>query len=200
MVGGSTNATRTHSILDYHDGWKAGWNGGGWGQRGPFEYVFSGGGGSTDVRLQSAGTGSTNWTTGLYTRIIVAGGAGGSDDMNHTAGNSDVGGGNGGGLYAANGYGLSGNCGRGATYGSGYSFAQGQTATGACGGAGGGGYYGGYSSVKSAGGGGGSGFISGYAPCGTVSEYTAKNPLSITGGNNRSSKVGNVYFYLVERD
>ena len=54
------------------------WNGGG---RQMNSIISSSGGGATDIRLTSAGEGSTDWRTGLESRIMVAGGGGASGNQ-----------------------------------------------------------------------------------------------------------------------
>ena len=187
LVGGSSNANPKRlngSILNYHDGWKPGWNGGGSGRRGRHEYVFTGGGGATDIRLTSAGAGSTDWQTGLETRIMVAGGAGGSDDVNHEHPSGSPGGGNGGGLTGSAGIsGASNAGGRPGTQTTGYALGMGENSKDTCGGAGGGGYYGGYAIYRSAGAGGGSGYISGMTGCTSYIGWTSRNTMMQIGGN-----------------
>lgn len=76
VVGGSGSGGIQHPYSSAGAGYNGGgapesnWAGGGGGRKG--------GGGATDVRTSSAGTGSGDWRVGLDSRIIVAGGAGGS--------------------------------------------------------------------------------------------------------------------------
>ena len=138
------------------------------------------GGGATDFRLVG---GSPDNINGLRSRIMVAGGGGGSDD--YTAdyagepyGTNDGTGGDGGGLTG--GYGLAngipsigGGTQNGTANSAGYecgSFGKGgEAAITADGGGGGGGYYGGNGSDhNNSGGGGGSSFISGHPGCNAV--------------------------------
>ena len=143
-------------------------NGGGGGQ-------FAGGG-ATDVRLVS---GAWNDTTGLNSRIMVAGAGGGNDTR-------DIGGA-GGGLTGGN---SSTNTGKGGTqtaggagteYG-GFGYGGGNNTTN---GGGGGGYYGGGNSTNSVdyGGGGGSSFISGHIGCIAITSATNRAPKCSTGSS-----------------
>ena len=151
---------------------KAPWNGGG-SCRGPES--SGSGGGATDVRLSADSAGSTNWSNGLGTRIIVAGGGGGAGHQ-RSPGRC---GGNAGVPNGQNGYSSAGGNGSGATLTSGYSLGQGQNASTDAG-AGGSGYYGGkagknVANNKDGAGGGGSSYISGYGPCPVYNGMTARN-------------------------
>ncbi len=154
---GGTGGTRS----PYGDGGRAGWNGGGTGGSDADNDVGGGGGGASDIRLVS---GAWNNATSLRSRVMVAGGGGGS----HVSG---VGGGVNGGTN--NGLGQS-------TQTTGYAFGYGQTGgsqpvTGyVANGGGGGGWYGGRadagngSAHSGVGGNGGSGFISGHPGCNAI--------------------------------
>jgi len=194
MVGGSSFDNSTGEQL----GWKGGWNGGASNTHAIYLYVLSGSGGATDIRLESAGEGSNDWRTGLSTRIIVAGGGAGSDDINHDDLNDQPGGGNGGGWVGGNGTGKT--IIQGGTQTSGYSLGAGEPATTECGGSGGAGYYGGYASKKSSGGGGGSSYVSGNSACPVrVPGWTARSSYTVTGGNNSGIRDGFVNIRLVQR-
>ena len=143
-----------------------GYNGGGYGAVGTFS-----GGGATDFRLTSGDA---------YSRIMVAGGAGGKGLYTISASY----GGYGGGLHSGPGY-LSSI---GATQVSGASFGGGiggHTNNGC--GAGGGGYYGGSNNCSStsmyAGGNGGSSYISGFLGCVAVSSSSSLTPRNDLNGN-----------------
>lgn len=165
-----------------------------------YRYVFSGSGGASDVRLISAPEGSSDWQSGLSTRIIVAGGAGGSDDVNHKDPGNIPGGGNGGGFSGQSGFGYASSIGAGASQTYGYAKGQGQPAYQDCSGSGGGGYWGGYASRLSAGGGGGSSYISGNPACPEViTGWVARNSYTVVGGNNSGIRHGHIHFTLVER-
>ena len=177
------------------------WNGGGFTEAveahdAPGVYVHHTGGGATDIR-----TIATSWdnTSGLQSRIIVAGGEGGGHCASHP-------GGSGGGLIAGRGYswlthsytmGLGGGQtpyreGRSFTLGIG-EFATIQYYSGElnCAG-GGGGHYGGlgcHDAVQGSGGG-GSSYMSGYPGCAPRSDYTFNNGVLIQGcidTNNRDT-------------
>ena len=200
MVGGSSSAFTGGNIFDFQDGWRGGWNGGANGMTTRYRYVFSGSGGASDVRLISAPEGSSDWQSGLSTRIIVAGGAGGSDDVNHKDPGNIPGGGNGGGFSGQSGFGYASSIGAGASQTYGYAKGQGQPAYQDCSGSGGGGYWGGYASRLSAGGGGGSSYISGNPACPEViTGWVARNSYTVVGGNNSGIRHGHIHFTLVER-
>ena len=172
--------------------YKVSWNGGGASPIGWNASHHGGaGGGATDIRILSAGEGSTDWQTGLNSRIIIAGGGGGAVSKC----SSDSTAGHGGGLNGATVYNIgypSGDGGSGGSYpggnystgasqtapgrgiivhscnGSGFSGFYGLGATGdhCCGGGGGGLYGGGTAYVN--GGSGGSGYIADYPGCNTI--------------------------------
>ena len=169
--------------------WSGGWNGGGTCYGGA-----SGGGGATDIRLTLASTtDNTAWNTlaSLKSRIMVAGGGGGSNDISYAGCGGNQTGGSGvkekttdtaagtGGSQTAGGsnYGLFG-------YGNypGTSHSDG--------GAGGGGYYGGGRATgNGATGGGGSSFISGHTGCNAIKEGTTV----YTGGTGNHLGTPNHY-------
>ena len=136
-----------------------GWNGGGQVYGGA-----SGGGGATDIRLSTNNTAATVWNdfTSLKSRIMVAGGGGGSNDTslggnggNETGetGNTNTPGTGGGQKTGGTSFGRFGYC-----YYPGTSHLDG--------GAGGGGYFGGGRGTgNGATGGGGSSYISGHSSC-----------------------------------
>ncbi len=140
-----------------------GWNGGGTGDG--YGGGDGSGGGATDIRVSSAGNGSTNWRIGLNTRIIVAGGGGSS---------SVAGGGGGGWIGMAYG-------GAGGSQTSGYSFGEGQTTNRIGTYGGGGGWYGGYGSNR--GGGGGSSYVAGISGGAVYTSYVARTGGTLANAN-----------------
>ncbi len=170
---GGTGGTRGSG---YSDGGVAGWNGGGTGGSDADNDVGGGGGGATDIRIVS---GAWNNVASLRSRIMVAGGGGGS----HPSG---VGGGVNGGTNNSLGQSTQ-------TTGNAFGIGQAggsQNVTGWVGnGGGGGGWYGGRtdgnrgSGHSAIGGNGGSGFISGHAGCNAVNASGTHlgNPNSYTG-------------------
>ena len=156
-------------------GTTGGWNGGGNGSNSNTNYPGYGGGGATDVRINS--TSSINlWneTHSLKSRIMVAAGGGGGGKRDETS--YTIHGGAGGGLIGSTGTSYNGQIGTGGTQLlPGYNksstnsnvggFGYGGTGTGSAAGGGGSGYYGGGSSGYWGGGGGGSSYISGHKGC-----------------------------------
>ena len=161
-----------------------GWNGGG----DSCDY-FSGssGGGATDISLAWSGsTSDWNNTAHLYSRLIVAGGGGGSDNTEAGSygkaddGSGGYGGGLSGGYPTLDGI-IEKRCAPG-TETSGYAFGYGQPSSetqSEDGGGAGGGWYGGYASIHcNCGGAGGSGYIwtsstAGYYPSGRNAKLTS---------------------------
>ena len=140
-----------------------GWNGGGNGGNS----ASGSGGGATDVRLTPTSS-LTVWneTESLYSRIIVAGGAGGADNAGDGPGGGDDGSGGSGAGLSGQGAWVSGgyNAGYAGTQTSGYALGQGGHVTNCTdtGGAGGG-YYGGtVSNHNNGGAGAGSSYIKNY--------------------------------------
>ena len=184
-------------------GTSGGWNGGG------SRHTYSGGGGATDIRTVDNGTDWSN-TTGLNSRLLVAGGGGsdGAKSRNGGAGGGTTGesmtqsygSGGGGGTQTSGGYGGSNNSGTFGRGGTGLYRANGY------GGAGGGGWYGGGgtypdgSADDDRGGGGGSGFAltstatvpSSYLL--SANDYALKNISLISGYNSLPSPNGG-YMY-----
>ena len=156
----------------------AGYNGGGLSQKS--------GGGATDVRLQEG----KDWDDfeSLKSRIMVAGGAGGTDGTSVSTPDQ---GGCGGGIKGGNSQKDKGKGGNQTSGGEGLErglFGKGGsnnrigggTSTNDGNGAGGGGYYGGGTSTDKMwnGGGGGSSFISGHNECDAIDkDYTIENPI-----------------------
>ena len=156
----------------------AGYNGGGYAQiyqaTSPSRF---GGGGATDIRLIN---GNWNNSTGLKSRIMVAGGAGGYSENDSSESPNMCGGGltgYHGGLYSAGGGGT--QTAGGSNYSSSSFGTSGKGAFGIGGfgnshaGGGGGGYYGGGGGardIKDGNGGGGSSFISGHSGCDAIDE------------------------------
>jgi hypothetical protein len=140
-----------------------GWNGGGKAGSG----ASGSGGGASDIRLVG---GTWNDATSLRSRLMVAGGGGGSDNAGAGLGAGDDGsGGWGGGLNGGQPR-INGALQGGTTYigtqTSGYAFGYGGPGTATDTGGGGGGYYGGKTTGNNNGGaGGGSSFISGHSGC-----------------------------------
>ena len=163
-----------------------GWNGGGNGD-GPYEgsHGSSGsGGGATDVRLSSAGAGSSNWQIGLTSRIIVAGGGGGGLGQDRPPVAS---GGHGGGWTGGK---------TGGSQTSGYAFGYGQSMNRADYQGGGGGWYGGYGGPN--GGGGGSSYVSGISDGAVYTSYRARKGGTIAGGNSEFN--GRAKIILIESE
>ena len=145
-----------------------GWNGGGTGGKSLDDsegtHVSGGGGGATDIRTIDSGS---NWSysAGLYSRIMVASGGGGTgrDGWGAPGGTANGKNGNGIGHGGIGGYG-----GTGASQTAGYdggSFGQGGSGIGGTGyGGGGGGWYGG-GAYSTDGGGSGSSYVSGASWC-----------------------------------
>ena len=166
------------------------------------------GGGATDIRLVG---GDWNNTAGLQSRILVAGGGGGSGcasshNPGHGGGLTGVNTINSGYYFGAQAYGgtqTAGGYGNGQTStngGSSYwscdrkqgSFGKGADAA-QCGAGGGGGYYGGGSNYT-AGGGGGSSYVTGYTGCDTTYRsqqggYNFTDVVMAQGGNTGNGKV-----------
>ena len=155
-----------------------GWNGGGYSGNDGGSYSY-GGGGATDVRITS---GSWNDATSLRSRIMVAGGGGGSfSTTSHTkipgVGGNLIGGDAGGSYGSTNPGG-----GKQTTYGSSqdnsrhgsFGYAM-QSYTSGWGGGGGGGYWGGSNGYGKAAAG-GSSYISGYAGCVAVISDASNSP------------------------
>ena len=150
------------------------WNGGG---RGDYDHAdddsAGSGGGATDVRLVA---GSWNDFASLKSRIMVAGGGGGTAPWTGTPGH--------GGSLSSN----NSNVSAGATQTSGYSFGTGQNGvfstknTPVAGG--GGGYYGGLATNAGStytNGSGGSSFISGFDGCNAIAETSVSSGIIHTG-------------------
>lgn len=156
MVGGNGSGGVVHPYSPTGGGW----NGGGATWRGSAEQSVEGGGGATDIRMEidDATTGA-NWTVGLESRILVAGGSGGT--------NAYTAGGNGGGWSGSAG-GFGGTPG---TQSSGYGFGRGANY-------GGGGYYGGNNGA------GGSSYAAGWPDCAEGETYgiTWENVRTVAGG------------------
>ena len=170
-------------------GW--GWNGGG--NPGPHGWSGSGGGAS-DIRTASAGVGSTDWTNGLTSRLLVAaGGGGGGCNSNGSYGGGQYGGSSNGGMCGGT---------QNQAFGS-AGFGRGGNNVSSDGGGGGGGWYGGQESHNDHGGAGGSGY------CGGSSYNSVKNGNTHAGNTwiPNTSLTGNMlgnygncftYFYLKE--
>ena len=183
------------------------WNGGGYGRADHTDDEgCGGGGGATDVRLEGT-EGSTTWNdfSSLKSRIIVAGGGGGSGRIADSSGQKSIAGAGGGliGGYAYNEDGSNTNASPGSQIG-GYSFGGGQNGlccidagwssfVNACSGGGGGGYYGGGTSpLVSDGmiekpGAGGSGYVSGMTGCNAIKESSTSDNIIHTGSPNHYS-------------
>lgn len=174
-------------------GKSGGWNGGG------SRYTYSGGGGATDIRTVDTGSIWSN-TTGLNSRLLVAGGGGSDGAKNKTGGagggttgqsmTQNYGSGGGGGTQTAGGtggYNNSGTFGKGGT---------GLYRSSGYGGAGGGGWYGGGGAYPDSsvdddrGGGGGSGFALTSTATVPSSYLLSANDYALT---NVSLKMGNTY-------
>ena len=199
---------------------KVGWNGGGapGNYNKDFGWLSGGGGGATDLRLQSAGAGSTNWEIGLYSRIIVAGGGGGGcgSSKRHDKSKHNNGAGDGGGLTAASscfGRATGGGQtfgGRGPSIGNGgfgYGCGFGLDTPGGNGSGGGGGWYGGVAGTirrdedfDEDSGSGGSSYISGYPGCAVNHNMQSTNGYMRIGGNQAVDKTGHAHVYLLSRD
>ena len=188
-----------------------GYNGGGEAQYG--SYYPSGGGGATDVRLNNGG-GVWNNIPSLKTRIMVAGGGGGTGNLNSTnpwtVYHYEIFGGCGGGLYGGNGgyYDLKTNDKEGLANTS--SVGAGQTTSGepnqystaggfgyaggfsnGYGGGGGGGWYGGNRGFGH-GGSGGSSFISGHPGCDAV--YSTNDNTIVHKGPSTTMTISDVEY------
>ena len=150
-------------------------------------YISGGGGGATDVRLKG---GDPSLPESYSTRILVAGGGGGSD----CNGNGGVGGGVRGGNATGGGNG-------GSQYEPGSGIISGSIWSGGsvdnidtCGG--GGGYYGGGSGINTGtgtGGGGGSGYVSGHYECVPYPGYIFYDPVLLSGDQEMPSPYGYAY-------
>lgn len=151
-----------------------GWNGGGNGATNG----AGGGGGATDIR--KGGQALTN-------RIIVAGGAGGTEHSQ-----SDGSGGSGGGLSGQNAWqaGMGGQ-GLGGTQTTGYALGQGGPALETMhSSGGGGGYYGGFGGASNGNGGGGSGYIGGVSEGQSIGGNASQPTVTGTGTQNGNSGDG----------
>ena len=175
-------------------GGTGGWNGGGAGSYDASDDdADGGGGGATDIRITY---GAWNDLTSLKSRIMVAGGGGGSGGTNWQGSTAGCGGNTTGG-YATYGSGKTQVSYSPGTQTNGYRFGEGQTHTRSYSniesGGGGGGYYGGCvntgSSSKDWGGCGGSSFISGYSGCNAIKESCTVN----TGGESNHTGSPNHY-------
>jgi hypothetical protein len=186
-----------NSIDDMNKTQSAPWNGGG-SCRG--SESSGSGAGATDIRLTSAGSSSTDWKTGINSRLMVAGGGGGAGHRKSEDGHKQVGGDAGAPNGGSGRNDVSGGNGSGGTLTSGYALGQGEDAATDAG-AGGAGYYGGKagkhnsSKDRDGGGGGGSSYISGYSlwSCPVTSSYTFTNCGSSV---NQTSNEGHVHFEL----
>ena len=163
-----------------------GWNGGGYSGNNSASYSY-GGGGATDVRTVN---GEWNDPESLRSRIMVAGGGGGSFSSNSYAKSPGVGGnlkgGTGSGSYGSDSY--NGGGGKQTSYSSSLSetyrgsFGSGpKVNTDGFGGGGGGGYWGGSNGYGRTGGG-GSSFISGYTGCVAVISDASNSPRLDSNG------------------
>ena len=152
-----------------------GWNGAGTGEGHNVSEGSGSSGGATDVRLNAAGKGSTDWRTGLYDRIIVGGGGGGG--FNNSPG-GDGGGWTGGYVGEA----------QPGTQSSGYAFGEGQGTGRMYFGAGGGGWYGGHGSYNKHGAG-GSSYVSGISGGIVYTSVTARTGWSKTGANSLDKNI-----------
>ncbi len=161
-----------------------GYNGGG--NNNSLDSASAAGGGATDVRLLG---GSYNSFDSLKSRIMVAGGGGGSGTLNiGSAGGIDL-------VLTDTLYGYNGSQTSGGSAGTGYTHNSLSTAGGFgyggnsgyyATGAGGSGYYGGgggnhVTPSTSGGGGGGSSFISGYDGCDAIASNSTENNIIHTG-------------------
>ena len=170
--GGSNGVQHPYSTAG------AGWNGGGGPQYGAADQTIEGGGGATDIRMEiDAATNGANWTVGLDSRILVAGGSGGS--------NAYTAGGNGGGWTGSRG-------GFGGTPGSqsgGYAFGRAAAY-------GGGGYYGGVYGA------GGSSYAAGWPDCAEGETYgiTWENVRTVAGGGADCYSSSYARISLISRD
>ncbi|HPE14302.1 MAG TPA: glycine-rich protein [Bacilli bacterium] len=209
-----TTCSNTEINTDTNTGGTAGYNGGGTGgndgctSSNSANDAGGGGGGATDIRYFGETTPTTaelawNSSLGLNSRIMVAGGGGGSTFVNDTTLN----------IYAGSGGGLIGknagkhssetdtNVGKGGTQNSGNAFGIGSagiyaTSTNIGDGGGGAGYYGatGHTTTSEyvGAGGGGSSFISGYAGVNSItSSSLTNNPRTQT---NNTLHYSNKYF------
>ena len=154
----------------------------------------AGSGGATDLRTED---GSWDSTTGLRSRIMVAG-AGGSPGCYTKAGKGGVGGGIEGGTGEDSSADSSIKGGKGGSQTTGHSFGLGEkgadgtaSTKGEAGGAGGAGYWSGYkggtggNGNSGAGGGGGSSFISGHSECISINKDGTRSSSSIHFSNLR---------------
>jgi hypothetical protein len=180
-VGEKGKATANHGVADgcgagYTNGGYGGWNGGGKGKSGGVG--GAGGGGATDVRLIGG-----NWDdiASIESRILVAGGGGGSSYNL----NSD--GGFGGGYGASCGNGSKGYTGSPGICGASSNETGG---TGGCynGAGGGGGYRGGSGGGNTAGGGGGSGYCKIEECAGNANVKSEDGIARICWGDDRISE------------
>lgn len=174
-----------------------GWNGGG--SKNDEYSGGSSGGGATDVSLYWSGA-NTSWNNSyhLYSRIMVAGGGGGSDDTDMAGDKgswNDGSGGHGGGVNGTAGAQDGSYTFGGGSQSGGAGFGYGGSSDNDDAGAGGGGWYGGYaSSSVEGGGGGGSGYIltaSSYKPSGYMvgSDYYVSDGYMQNGVNDGHGRV-----------